>query len=216
MIRADGSAESPNAAREALAELCAAFGINREAFGSVEFVDPATMPDTFQRLLAHQQHMTATLKAYHDEAVTLQVVAEWQCGDIYSRLIKLCAGAGDHVVEVGVMRFDLAYAGKAVRRAVLECTTPLGDILAAHEVMRRIEPRWFLRLGDAFPLLTHFGNARPAQPGNTRPPAAFARIGRIYCNDHPAIDLLEIVTDQKAEYGGAASSGGGGADDGRG
>jgi len=204
MIPADDPTETPIAAREALTGLCAPFDVGNDALDAVEFVESATMPEAFQELLAHEQHMTATLREYQGEAVTLHVVTEQQSGDVYTRLIKLCAGASDHVVEVGVMRFDLSFADPAVRRAVLDRVTPLGDILAAYEVMRRIEPRWFLRLGDAFPLLTHFGNARTAHLGNPQPPAAFARIGRIYCNDHPAIDLLEIVTDQKAASRGSA------------
>jgi hypothetical protein len=53
-------------------------------------------------------------------------------------------------------------------------------------VLRRIKPRWFMRFPGGGPLLTFFGDT------TGRP--MYGRIGTIYCNEEPAIDLLEIVT----------------------
>jgi hypothetical protein len=74
----------------------------------------------------------------------------------------------------------------AVRAEILAKRSPLGEILIRHNVHRRIKPRWFMRFPARGPMLTFFGDA------GDRP--LYGRIGTIYCNEKPAIELLEIVT----------------------
>ena len=84
------------------------------------------------------------------------------------------------------MRIDLSYTPEIVREAILERRTPLGDILIRHNVLRRIEPRWYLRVSGGCSM---FSETIAATTGDT-----FGRVGTIYCNDQPAIELLEVVT----------------------
>lgn len=107
-------------------------------------------------------------------------------GDLYCRRIVLTLSGADRVVEFGVVRIDLAFTSPAVRERIIERKTPLGDILIGHEVLRRIEPRWYLKVEGSCPLLT---GANTLGDG-----AAFGRVGTIYCHGAPAIELLEIVT----------------------
>jgi hypothetical protein len=74
-----------------------------------------------------------------------------------------------------------------VRDEILRKQMPLGAILIKHDVLRRIKPRWFIRCPATGPLMRLFG--RPSTPED-----AYGRIGTIYCNDEPAIELIEIVT----------------------
>ena len=73
-----------------------------------------------------------------------------------------------------------------VRKEILAKESPLGEILIRHNVHRRIKPRWFMRFPARGPILSFFGDAGGLD--------LYGRIGTIYCDEKPAIDLLEIVT----------------------
>ena len=65
---------------------------------------------------------------------------------------------------------------------------PFSHDTIAHRIHRRIEPRWFIRVERPFPLLNDFID----------PPAfAYGRIGTIFFDEAPAIEVCEVVTDQK-------------------
>jgi hypothetical protein len=106
-------------------------------------------------------------------------------GEAYRRRIVLRLADGGRIVEVGFVRIRLGYASKNVRERILERRTPLGDILIQADVLRRIEPRWFFEIDQHSPLLKDFDD-----PSLLR---AFGRLGTIFCEDQPAIELLEIV-----------------------
>ena len=151
-------------------------------------IDPSAMPERYRDLLVHNDHMTSALASHWGHRVSLRVLAEQRDGDIYSREILLTLDGSDVVVEYGIVRIDLSLLTEAVRSPILARTAPLGDILMQHEVLRRIEPRWFVRFCEGSTPLAHFG------PDTSE---AFGRIGIIHCNHKPAIELLEIVVDQR-------------------
>ena len=84
------------------------------------------------------------------------------------------------------MTLNFRYMSDAVRNEILAKRTPLGAILINHNVHRRIKPRWFMRFAPRGPILNWFGETGD-QP-------MYGRIGTIYCDEEPAIELLEIVT----------------------
>lgn len=144
-----------------------------------------SLPPVPRRLLVHYEHMTTTLEDYCGAVMVLHVLRQRHEEPTYTRLITLAA-AGGPVVEVGIARMHLQFFDPQVRSEVLARGTPLGEILIRHNVLRRIEPRWYFPLPDGHPLLQHFG--RPVA-------AAYGRIGVIHCDHRPAIELLEIVAD---------------------
>jgi hypothetical protein len=89
-------------------------------------------------------------------------------------------------VEWGIVRLDFRYMDAAVRDEILRKQMPLGAILIKHDVHRRIKPRFFLRFPPGGPVPKLFGAAE------SRP--VYGRLGTIYCDEEPAIELLEIVT----------------------
>lgn len=151
---------------------------------------PAEVPTPFDRLLVHEEHMTTRLAEYHDEAVALEVMEDLQNGDTYRRKILLTVGEG-HVVEVGVVRIHLGYTAEDVREEILSKKTPLGDILIRHNVLRRIEPKWFLRFEGPPTLFAAFD--RPLNE------PVYGRVGVIHCDGAPAIELLEVVAADRME-----------------
>ena len=150
-------------------------------------VQPNEIPHPADALLVHHDHMTEVLQRHYGRPVDVHVLDERLDGNMYTRKVKLTpAGTTEPVVEWGIARLDLNFMPDAVRKEILAKRSPLGEILIRHDVHRRIKPRWFMRFPGRGPLLTFFGdpNAKPM----------YGRIGTIYCDEKPAIELLEIVT----------------------
>lgn len=152
-------------------------------------VDARDVPEPFRTLLVHHEHMTTSLERYHGGEIAVEVIEEQIEGDRYTRKILLCPAGTAHVVEVGVARINLRYTSPAVREEILKRESPLGDILIRHEVLRRIEPKWFFRFEGPASLLAAFD--RPIVE------AVYGRVGVIYCDGQPAIELLEVVSSEK-------------------
>lgn len=148
-------------------------------------VDAAALPAPYDRLLDHHDHMTTTLERFFGSPVTLTVLELYQTTSEYTRLIELTPTDMNRVVEFGIARLDLTAIPQAARDEIVAARAPLGDILIRHDVLREIEPLWFLEVDAASPIIARFGpQAREA----------YGRIGVIHCNGRPAIELLEIVS----------------------
>jgi chorismate-pyruvate lyase len=153
-----------------------------------ELVPADTLPPSFAALLAHEHHMTVTVEAHHGDLVDVHPLARRLDGSSYSRKIILKLQHSGKVVLFGIVRINLDYCSPPVREAILEEKTPLGRILIENDVLRRIEVTAYLKI-KAGPLqLRWFGLEKP-QP-------LYGRLGFIYCDDRPAVELLEIVVDK--------------------
>jgi hypothetical protein len=172
----------------ALLELCRPFVPNGGFAPQCTVVQPDEIPFPQDQLLVHHNHMTVELQRHHGSPVEVHVLDEHLDGDIYTRKISLTPAAQPgKVVEWGIVRLDFRYMAREVRDEILAKQLPLGAILIKHDVLRRIKPRFFLRFPPGGPVLGGlFGDTTTAEP-------AYGRIGTIYCNDEPAIELLEIV-----------------------
>jgi hypothetical protein len=96
--------------------------------------------------------------------------------------------------RVGLVRIDLSFYDRCrtggnfwIRKL------PLGDVLIQANVLRRIEPKWYYRFAGDSPVHAGFGEPKPK--------AAYGRLGTIYCDERPAIELLEIVYDDRVKEG---------------
>lgn len=172
----------------ALVEFCKPFlGADADLSGA-RVITPAEMPRVFRRLLVHNEHMTETLRAHHGEDVVLNVLASKHDSPMYRRYITLTLPEGHRVVEVGMMQIDLRYTTDDVRRQILTAAAPLGEILVKAKVMRRIEPSWYFQFDRSCRFLDRFADDQMT--------VAYGRLGTIYCDNAPAIELLEVVTDR--------------------
>jgi chorismate-pyruvate lyase len=180
-------ADLPTAA-DALAELCEPFVPPGMEFSPYcVAVQPVHIPTADRRCLAHREHMTEVLEHHHGKPVAVQVQEYRQEGSWYSRKITLTPGAESRkIIECGIVRMDFRYMSDQVRDEILARKTPLGRVLIKHNVLRWIEPLWFVQLPPGSDVMKLFGIE------TTEP--VFGRIAVIYCNGEPAIDLLEIVT----------------------
>ena len=173
--------------QEALIEFCLPFVPDRSHVRTAcTLVQPEEMPEPFHWLLVHRNHMTKVLEAQYGRPMELDVVKHHLDDDLYTRKIILRPQATDVIVEVGIVRLNFRFMSKEVRDEILQRQTPLGAILIRHKVLRKVQPRWFLKFPANAPLL--------AAAGATFPHITYGRIGTIYCNHEPAIEVLEVVS----------------------
>jgi chorismate-pyruvate lyase len=150
-----------------------------------EYVPGDWVPQPYHKLLVHKRHMTVTVEAHHGELVDVRILERRHVGDCYARKILLVTQQTKKIVQFGIARIDLSVCRKAVRDEILAGQTPLGRILINHRVLRRIEPTAFLRVTPDQDLMNWFGLSEP------RP--TYGRLGIIYCDERPAIEVMEIV-----------------------
>jgi hypothetical protein len=122
-----------------LATITAPFYSSLAELGEFELVEAADIPEDYQTLLAHDDHMTVTVEAFHGSLVDVQVLDERREGDVYTRASLLVRQSDRAVVQFGIMRINLAGLSAVVRREIEERGTPLGRILIRHNVMRHVK-----------------------------------------------------------------------------
>lgn len=153
-------------------------------FERAEHIPPALLPDPYRPMLVHDQHMTVTMEAYYQCPVAVKILQKRLDGEVYSRKIVLVKAGTDHVVQFGIVRFDLAYVTPPVREEILQGDTPLGRILISHNVLRHIDLGAVLRLTAGSALAEYL---QMPVGGVT-----YGRLATIFCNKKPAVDLLEV------------------------
>ena len=146
---------------------------------------PEWMPQPYRGLLYHHEHMTVKVEEFYGESVDVRVLDNSRDGESYSRKILLELQSDNRVVQFGIVRIDLSYCSPVVRRTILEESTPLGRILIDNNVLRRIEHTGFFRVSPSPQLMRWFGLKGPT--------ATWGRMGVIFCDDKPAIEVLEIL-----------------------
>jgi chorismate-pyruvate lyase len=168
-------------AADALASLCAGFVLPERSPIGAHVVSADVIPTPYSTLLDHNDHMTTTLEQYHGRPIELRVLESRIHGDRYDRKILLTAGT-DRFIEFGIVHMDLGAIPPAAREEIERKSAPLGDVLIRHNVLRRIEPKWFLRFGQDSFVFEHLEGEE-----------AYGRIGTIHVEGRPVIRLLEVV-----------------------
>jgi hypothetical protein len=153
---------------------------------SYAVVPPEQVPEPYHGLLVHNHHMTVTVERFHGSPVDVRILARRHEGDSYARKILLALQSTGEVVQFGAVRIRLDLCSKPVQAAIVAGQTPLGRILIQQKVLRRIEPTGFLRVEPGPGPAHWFGPERGARP-------TYGRLGVIYTDHRPAIEVLEIV-----------------------
>jgi chorismate-pyruvate lyase len=151
---------------------------------TVEVISGDDMPEPYRRLLVHTHHMTVTVEAFYDHSVDVRVLKHVRHGETYARKILLTLRPTGQVVQFGLVRIDLSLLTPAVRDAILAEDTPLGRVLIEHNVLRRVQPTEYLRVTPDAAMAGWFG----------RPEPTYGRLGVLFTDGRPAIEVLEILT----------------------
>jgi chorismate-pyruvate lyase len=171
-----------------LADLCRPFA-HGPFVPDCNTVQPEDIPFPEDDLLVHHDHMTIVLQRYHGQPVKVHVLEEYLDGDVYTRKISLTPVGSNKVVEWGVVRLNFKFMPEAVKHEILQKQMPLGAILVKHKVHRRVKPRYFLKLPKASAMAGLFDAVNQEH--------LYGRLGMIYCDGEPCIEVLEIVLNTK-------------------
>lgn len=151
---------------------------------TAHLIHASALPEPYRLLLAHTEHMTVTMEAFHGAPVEVRVLEAGRLGDFYHRRIILTLEGSGKIVQYGLVRIDLSLLPAAVRNAILAEDTPLGRILIEHNVLRRVEPTAFMRIEPGPTLMQALELPRQTP--------LYGRTGVIFCDDRPAIAVLEV------------------------
>lgn len=181
---------SPAIQADALNELLALFYPQTAPLGSFEFCPSELCPAEYRELLDHENHMTVTVEQRHANAVDVQVLACQQTDLHYMRKILLRRQNDQQVVLFGIVRMALAVLQPEVRDKILAQGTPLGRVLIMHNVLRQVQLNALWRVVCGPDLAQWF-----AVPTGS---ITYGRTALIYCDQRPAIELLEVVAPEAA------------------
>jgi len=153
--------------------------------GKFHSVEAADLPEAYRALLAHHDHMTVTVEAWHNSLVDVRVLGEHRDGNLYARKIVLALQRDHHLVQFGIMRVDLSGLPEVVRLEIESQALPLGRILIRHHLMREVEllGLWQVTPGPELRSQLHLEDAADV----------YGRTARISVAGKPAVELLEIV-----------------------
>lgn len=179
--------EASNWATPDLQELVDLFYDAPETLGRFSEVDAQALPEGYRRLLAHHDHMTVTLEAYHRSLMDVRVCETRTTPTHYSRTIVLHRQSDGRAVQFGIVRLGRTHLGDEVYEEIIRQDEPLGRILIRHDVLRKVKLLSLWRVEPGESLREAF-----QQPGLDE---CFGRTALIYCNGVPAVELLEIVCD---------------------
>lgn len=168
-----------------LDELIALFFADRSRLGSFAEKSAEQCPSEYQRMLAHENHMTVTVEERHCCEVNVEVLASQLTESHYLRKIVLRRSSDQRVVQFGIVRLALHALQPVVRDEIMAQQTPLGRVLIQHNVLRQVQLNalWQVACGPELAELFQVPVGH----------ATYGRTALIYCDGEPAVELLEIV-----------------------
>jgi hypothetical protein len=172
-----------------LKKLTGLFPGGDELIAEARHIPSALTPEPYKGLLVHEHHMTVTMEEFYRTPVVVRVIERSLERDVYNRKIVLERSDNGSVVQFGIVRFDLSYVMPAVRDEILREQTPLGRILINYNVLRHIALGAILEIQPG-PELQRLVGCRSGE-------VTYGRLATIFCNQQPAVDLLEIASPVK-------------------
>jgi chorismate-pyruvate lyase len=185
------TSRSPNHSTEAelytgsVARLASLFYDDLSELGRFDPVAPDDLPHDYRTLLAHNDHMTVTLEAFHGCPVDVRVVAEWRDEASYARNSLLAHHRDGAILQFGIVRLWMGDLPAAARDEITAQRLPLGRVLIEHNVLREVEliTLWRITPGPAMKLHMRLADDT----------LIFGRSAQILVDERPTVQLLEIV-----------------------
>lgn len=168
------------------------FGDRVADMPTARFVSARDMPQPYRGLLADDHHMTVAMEEFYGCPVDVKVMRAIHDEPYYARKILLTRTGTDHVVMFGIMRFNFQWCDERIKNLILQERIPLGRILIENNVLRRISTHVLLRILPNEEMRRCFGMKKAAN-GADGEDYVYGRLATIYCNDEPAVDLLEVA-----------------------
>ena len=125
------------------------------------------------------------LGKFHSASVDVSVFREQREGKFYSREIGLNRTSDRGVVQYGIVRLNFDFLDESVQAEIVAHSKPLGRILIEHDVLRQVKLLSLYSIAPTEYLAQKLDCQNDVQQ--------YGRTAVIYCNQEPAIELLEIV-----------------------
>jgi len=153
--------------------------------GQFQQVEGSAMPESYQGLLDHNNHMTVTVQDYHGCLVDVEVMEVHHTENHYSRKILLRRQADRKVVQFGIVRIAKNQVPADVMGQIEKQETPLGRILIENNILRTVKllGLWKVQAGDQ--LRIAFEDSSLTE--------CFGRTAFLYLDGAPVVELLEVV-----------------------
>lgn len=161
------------------------FYSSRDEIGDFSPVDAEELPRQYASLLAHNDHMTVTVEAWHNSLVDVHVLESIQQEKSYARRIILTRQRDNTPVQFGIMRIHLQGLPEIVRMEIESRALPLGRIMIRHHLLREVELSQLWRVQPGKELITHL-QCNPEVP-------IFGRTAKILTEGEVLVELLEIA-----------------------
>ena len=171
---------TPSAAR-----LASLFYDSLDELGQFTPVTVDQLPADYRSLLAHNDHMTVALEAFHNSLVDVRALAEWRDDSSYARASVLSRQTDGTVVQFGIMRIWLADLPAAAQDEITSKRSPLGRVLIRHNLLRDVEliTLWQIAPGRILREALQLNNDN----------SIFGRSAQILVDERPTVQLLEIA-----------------------
>ncbi len=178
--------DTADSAKVELETLIGLFFADGTQLGRFREVTAEAIPEPQRSLLAHDFHMTVTVEKFHSSSVDVKVLASRKDQQRYSRKILLTRQSDERVVQYGIVRLNFDVLDPQVVAEIESESTPLGRILINHNILRRV------KLLSLYEIVC--GSELAESLGVDADSKVYGRTALIYLNEHPAIELLEIVS----------------------
>ena len=176
---ADADLYTPSASR--LSDL---FYASLDELGRFEPVGVDDVPGDYRTLLAHHDHMTVALEAFHNSLMNVQAIVEWRDEASYARASVLSRQSDGAVIQFGIMRIWLADLPAMVQEEITEKKVPLGRVLIRHNMLREVELITLWRITPGPVLEQHLTTISQAP--------IYGRSAQILVDERPTVQVLEI------------------------
>lgn len=153
--------------------------------GTFQEVFQADLPPVPRKLLWHDHHMTVALEEHHGYELDVHVLQSAAGETHYARHVLLTCSGTQRVVQYGICRLNMTFLEPDVQAELRSERIPLGRVLINHGVLRQVRLLSLWRIQPS-----HTLRALLQLPGSE---FCYGRTALIYCNEVPAVELLEIV-----------------------
>ena len=120
------------------------YNLSKRKLPVIKALDKLVIPEPYKSLLAHERDMTSTLGRFHADKIQLNVLNQHQQENEYYREVLLLTKSEQRPVEYGAIKIFLQKFPESARKAIVEATAPLGQLLHDYNINYLSKPKGFL------------------------------------------------------------------------
>ena len=122
------------------------YNLDKREIPSINSIDKQNIPEPYKSLLVHERDMTSTLGQFYNDEIQLKVIKQHQQLNEYYREVLLISKNEKRPVEYGAIKIFLQHFPDPARKAVLEASAPLGQLLHDYNIKYLSRPKSFLTI----------------------------------------------------------------------